>query len=247
MSVCVIVRTLGSEEDSTALHAAVASQTRPPDQQIAAGPGGDRVEAFNRALRGALAGAAQWLWLIDCGVVPEPSALERLLAPLAAVPELPTPVLLAGRVTAPDGRLHPLSAPWPRLTRKDVAVVACEHRLLSIRAARHGSVLVHRRAVERSGLPASRYLPGSDDLEWTARILKDAVGYLVPDSVATRRAHETAGVRTHLRHLRGRLKMLCGSTLQGEERLLYVQMSAQDALAEMRARPRVRAPSSTVG
>lgn len=208
--------------------AAVAAQTHPVVRTVVACRGGNR-----RVLSEALAGGATWVWVIDIGVVPAPSALERLLDPLAAPSDLPPPMLLAGRVVGPDNRLDPASAPWPRLTRKDVAVVACRHRLLSIRATRHGSLLVHRRAIERHGLGVGGPRTADDGFEWTARILKHEPGYLVPRSFALRHDRRAgAGGRTR-GDLAGRLQTLRGNALEGEERLLFAQLLAQNALGRL--------------
>ena len=62
-------------------------------------------------------------------------------------------------------------------------MLSVSHRMLPIRAAGTASLLVRSEALRscgpRSGLPAD-----AATLEWTARLLRDAVGYLVPTSVA---------------------------------------------------------------
>lgn len=230
---CVHALLLGEDRGETA--AALAAQTRPVEQTLAAGPG-DKARGVGEGLRTALAGGATWVWLIDAGVVPAQDALERLLE-ATALPDLPAPVLVTGKVTGPGGRLDPSSAPWPRLTGKDVAVAAGERHLLSVRAARHGSLLVHRRALELYGFPDPRYLPASEDLEWTARMLKHENGYLAPRSLATRRSGEARSARDDLR---GRLAILRGRALEGEERLLFAQQLVQDAVARVDLRSRRR-------
>lgn len=41
---------------------------------------------------------------------------------------------------------------------------------------------MHRRAIERFGLPLAHFFIWGDDVEFTARVLRDAPGYLVPES-----------------------------------------------------------------
>lgn len=197
---------------------ALDTQTRPVDERLRLcnEPG-----ALHRSLTAALERAAAWFWLLGPAFVPGPTALERLLAPLDA-PGLPAPALLTSRLDRPDGRLFEPAAPWPRLTEKDVAVTASEHRLMSIRAARWGSLLVHRRAVEAHAPPRARYERWGDDIEWTARLLKDEPGYLVPRSVAVRRSDFDCGRRTRrpsrLHQLGLAADMLVRGPWSGEER-----------------------------
>src|SRR5439155_803778 len=87
------------------------------------------------------------------------------------------------RPGAPGGAPDPGSLPVPAVAA-DLAVAAVRLRLLAIRAARPGSLLVHRGAIERWGPPPG----GGDDLVWTARLLRGRWGVLVPGSVAVRAA-----------------------------------------------------------
>jgi GT2 family glycosyltransferase len=65
--------------------------------------------------------------------------------------------------------------------------------MLAIRFGTFVSMLVHRGAVERHGLPHKHFFIWSDDIEYTARVLRDGRGYLVPASVAH---HKTATPHT---------------------------------------------------
>ena len=80
----------------------------------------------------------------------------------------------------------PALAPWYLRDDAGRAMDAAGRGLLPVRAARTSSVLVRAdalgRARRRRGLP-----PGAAALEWTARVLRDAPGYLVPASVAVAR------------------------------------------------------------
>jgi GT2 family glycosyltransferase len=83
----------------------------------------------------------------------------------------------------------------PGVHRMDELIEAAAHRLLAIRAASFVSLLLHRGAVDRFGLPIKRYFIWSDDVEYTARILRTEPGYLVPESVVhhkTQTAYNTA-------------------------------------------------------
>lgn len=166
---------------------------------------------------------ADWLWVLDGSAVPCPDALERFVAVLAEWTG-PPPILLASKVVLADGTLDRASAPWPRLTDKAVAIEACEHRLVSIRAARHGSLLV------RAGRWEAGADADADDLAWTGGILRRATGLLVPGSVAVRDAPASSAP------LFGQAQMLRGDALDLEEKLWFGYALGHDVLRRRDAR-----------
>jgi GT2 family glycosyltransferase len=173
------------------------------------------------------------------GVAPAATALEELLSPLGALGALGDPPLLSGKVVGPDGRLDGALAPWPRLLARELAITGAEHRLAALRAARYGSLLVHRRAVEEHGPPRADFAGAGDDLEWTGRILRDHPGYLVPRSVAVRSGGSATPDVTAF--TRNRVRILRGDGWQGQEKAWFAFLLAQDAARELSARP-ARAP-----
>ncbi len=226
-----------------ALLDAVAAQTRAPDQVRLLEQGSrGRAQAFAQALSADAAGDADWWWLLDGAAIPDPDALERLVEPLRSLGPLPSPILLTSKVVRPGGSLDPERAPWPRLLQKEVSLDACQRHMLSVRAARHGSLLVARRALHAHGPPRADYVDDSEDLEWTARMLRDGEsGYLVPASVAVRagRSATSAERAVHRRRDRGnRLNMLRGSAWDGEEKLWFGFLLAQDIARDLRSDPR---------
>jgi rhamnopyranosyl-N-acetylglucosaminyl-diphospho-decaprenol beta-1,3/1,4-galactofuranosyltransferase len=122
------------------------------------------------------------LWLLDDDTIPSPTALEALL-------DAPDAALLCSHVEWTDGTLHPMNAPWPRWDRPASALDAIERGLLEVRAATYVSVLVDRAAVERHGPPRVPFFIWGDDVEFTARLLREETGYYVPGSVVV---HKTA-------------------------------------------------------
>jgi len=232
-----------------ALLDAVAAQTRSPDELRLLGEDSpDRAHAFARALSPDDAGPADWWWLLDGAAIPETYALERLIEPLHRLGPLPSPVLLTSKVVSSGGKLDPERAPWPRLLQKEVSLDACQRHLLSVRAARHGSLLVADRALRRHGPPRADYVDDGEDLEWTARMLRGGEsGYLVPASVAVRapRPATDSDRGCHRRRDRGnRLNMLRGSAWDGEEKLWFGFLLAQDIARDLRSDPR---PTSVWG
>lgn len=143
---------------------------------------------------------AGWRFVVGEGVEPAPDCLERLQAARALVPGA---VLVAAKVVLPDGTLDPASEPMPRILDKDEAIEAARLRLLAIRAARPGALLV-RGEVE-------------PDLFTTAALLAgEARGYLAPEAVAVRTTPKPR------EPLRDRLRLLRQPHWTREERLLQL-------------------------
>jgi GT2 family glycosyltransferase len=143
---------------------------------------------FHEGMKRAHAHGALWMWLMDDDTIPTPSALAELLrASEAPDPTWPQPLVLSSRTVWTDGSLHPMNAPsFKREIRHFVA--GCEHGVLPLRTATFVSLLVHREAVDRFGLPLAHYFIWSDDIEYTARVTRhEPVGFFVPDSVVEHR------------------------------------------------------------
>lgn len=190
-------------------------------------------------VRTALEGGVDWVWALDADVAPEPAALERLLGVLGDLGPLPAPMLLAGRVLTPDGALDPGSLPFAEVRDPELVVAAFERRVLCIRAAPRGSLLVHRRAVERWGLPRSPALRTGEDLEWTARILRREYGFAVPSSVAVRHRQGQLSRRAATTAL---LRLICSDALAPRERAQFgLDLIGSGARPRPSRRPRATA------
>lgn len=220
--VCAVIYAGG-----TAVREAVRAQERAVQEVVEApvgalGPAG----ALAGALPAALETGAEWLWVLDGHAVPQPDALGALLD-ASGHPDLPAPVLLASRISLPGGELHPDALPWPEIFEKEISTAACARRLVSLRAARPGSLLIRAAAVREHGLPRADFVSHGEVLEWTARMLRDGNGYLVPASVAVRCDREPRDTR---RELRNRFRMLRGDSWGREEKLWFGFLLAQDAV-----------------
>lgn len=245
--VCAVVVTHDRRDLLRECLAAIAAQTRPvertivvdnastdgtgemlasefPDVEVVrlerneGGAGG-----FHHGLAHAARGQAEWLWSMDDDTIPTPTALEELLAGLDRVADLPAPALLASRVLWMDGELHPMNLPWPRWGDKWLEVRSVEQRLVAIRAISYVSILIRRESLVRHGLPRTHYFIWGDDIEFTARLLRDEVGYLVPQSVVHHKtvhphpASRSTGPRYYF-DVRNKLFMLRGSVWRPTER-----------------------------
>lgn len=143
------------------------------------------------AVAAARARDEAWIWFVDSWTVPAPDTLAELLAVARSRPtEGSAPVLLASRVLDVAGRLHPDATPRHEVFEKQRTVDAAQHHLVHLRTARAGSVLVAGAFLRRHDGPRSDLAAGSDMLEWSVRLLRrwEDPGYLVPSSVAVRRA-----------------------------------------------------------
>ncbi len=214
MSVCAVVVTFNRRDLLEECLAALAAQTRPPEHLLVvdnASTDGTpelvrdryagRVElvalptneggagGFHEGLRRAHEAGHEWIWLMDDDTIPTPTALAELLAAPARTGLDHPPALLSSKVVWTDGKLHPMNQPGFERERVPDVVAGCEQHLMPLRATTFVSLLVHRGAVDRHGLPLARYFLWSDDIEYTARILGREPGYLVPASVAV---HKTA-------------------------------------------------------
>jgi GT2 family glycosyltransferase len=196
---------------------------------------------FHAGLEAARRGEGEWFWLMDDDTIARPDALAALLAAPAALAGLPpAPALLASRVVWRDGRLHPMNTPG--FERSDVArlVESGARGLLPLRVTTFVSLLVRRAAIDRHGLPLRHFFIWSDDLEFTARILRHEVGYVVPGSVVEHRTKEahtavsSSGERFYF-HVRNTLFMVRGSAWNGVEKATLVYLLAATTVAYLRA------------
>jgi hypothetical protein len=215
--------------DASAVLGALEGQVRRPDDVVVLGEREDARSALDRG--------TDWLWLVEGDVVPEPEALEALLDALERMRSLPAPVLLASKVLASDGTQDPASQPIVYTLDLDLAVAACERRLLLVRIVPHGSVLVHRRGFEGGGPSA-----GGDGSEWSARLLKREPGLLVPQSVATRRR-----AREPRPSLATLARLVAGDALRPPERTWLAFRLLEEAIVASRGVARGGRPAAHAG
>lgn len=163
-----------------------------------------------------------WLWLMDDDTLAQDDTLERLLAGADRAPGC-APRLLASAVLWKDGRPHPMNVGLPRWRSPSELAEGVAHGLLLMRHVTFVSVAIHRDAVDRFGLPLPHYFIWGDDVEYTARLLRDQPGYLVPDSQVyhwTDQPHAPANVtgERFYYHARNSLFLLRSSAFSPAER-----------------------------
>jgi rhamnopyranosyl-N-acetylglucosaminyl-diphospho-decaprenol beta-1,3/1,4-galactofuranosyltransferase len=138
---------------------------------------------FYEAIAAGMRTGADWLWLLDDDSFARPRALAELLEALRRLDGGEPPSILSSRVEWRDGQPHVMNFPVVRPDDGQQMSDALKLGLLPIRAASWVSLLVSREAVERFGMPLRQFFYQADDIEYTARILRQARGYYVPRSV----------------------------------------------------------------
>ena len=249
-TVCAVVVTRNRRELLGECLAAVAGQTRKPDHVLvvdnastdgspelvarehpeaellrlernAGGAGG-----FHHGMRHARAGEWTWMWLMDDDTIPEPDALERLLE----APVEDSPALLVSKVVWTDGRIHPMNPPRLDLRDMDAVVKGFERGAVPLRLCTFPSLLVSSAAARRHRLPRKEFFLWSDDIDFTARVLRHERGYFVPASVAVHKTNTpvapwTSGDRFYYA-VRNGLWVARGDALDPKERFFHVLLVA---------------------
>lgn len=197
--------------------AAIAAQVRRPDAVVVVDnastdgtaetiasdhPGVDLVRlrantggagGFAAGLRRALDDGADAVWLMDDDTVPDPGALDELLAARQQYPGA-APAVVASRVVWTDGRDHPMNTPRrkPFVRRTELAradSIGC----VPIRSASFVSVLIDAAHARRLGGPVADYFLWNDDFEYTTRLLRHTPGLLCRTSTVVHKTKTFGG------------------------------------------------------
>lgn len=207
---------------------------------------------FHEGMRWAYEHGADWMWLMDDDTIPRPSALRELLAAADRLRPSTMPMLLASKALWRDGRMHPMNVPGADRDRMSRVVLGAELGVMPLRSATFVSLLVHRTAVERYGLPLKRFFIWSDDIDYTNRILQDETGFLVPTSVVEHRTSNphTAMSATPERfyyHVRNTVFMIRGRGRQPRERIILVWVLLSSVYEYLAATEQRRATLGFIG
>lgn len=246
-SVCAVVVTYNRLDLLRECLAAVTGQSHPPDHVLvvdnastdgtraavaAEHPGAEILAlptnegssgGFHEGMRRGLEGDWEWLWVMDDDTIPHPDALEKLLDASEDLAD-EHPSLLASAVLWTDGTVHPMNPPGIDLRDLDRFVKQTTRGYVPIRYNTFPSLLVRAEAVRRHGPPRKPFFIWSDDIDFTARILRDEErGFLVLSSVAT---HKTKtphspyeGGERYYFAVRNGIWMLRGDALAPKERV----------------------------
>lgn len=168
---------------------------------------------FSAGVRAAVEGGADRVWLMDDDVLPDPQALERLLAAEQALAARGVEAaFLCSTVRTPQGALTNVAEVDGRLNDLGYAAWG-EHLDLGLMATRQAtfvSLLASRDQLLAHGLPLAPMFIWGDDTEYTLRLSRDRPGFVVGDSRAVHvraapgalsLAHETEPGRIRLHRL----------------------------------------------
>lgn len=132
---------------------------------------------FCYGIREAALAGYDALWLMDDDTLPEPGALEALLqadAQLAGEYGW-----LSSRALAPDGSDQPMNR-QRKTPYTDVENFAGD-RIPAVMAS-FVSLFLRTETIRKFGLPIAEFFIWSDDWEYTRRISREQIGYVVPQS-----------------------------------------------------------------
>jgi GT2 family glycosyltransferase len=175
----------------------------------------------------ALADGADLIWLMDDDTVPEPGALDELIAARRQYPGQP-PAVVASRVVWTDDREHPMNTPRRKpFVRREELQRADSIGCIPIRSASFVSVLIDAAHARRVGAPVADYFLWNDDFEYTTRLLRHSPGLLCPASTVVHKTRTFGGADTDpgdrfFFEVRNKIWTLTRSrSLSPFERLLY--------------------------
>lgn len=140
---------------------------------------------FSAGFRIAYQQGADYIWMMDDDVIPEPNALEELLNAGDRLQAKNHPYsFLLSRAYTEDGLLTNVPSVDTRTNEVDYEnwPLLLDLGVIPVRPATYVSILVPRDSLERHGLPLAAMFMWGDDTEYTMRISQDAPGYLVASS-----------------------------------------------------------------
>jgi len=184
---------------------------------------------FHEGIKWGYEKSFDWLWVMDDDTIAAPNALEELFIARSKFDVERQPRLLASKITWTDESLHPMNLPKAKSSSVSSLIYSAEHSTLSLRSTSFVSLLIHRSLVEQYGLPIAGYFIWNDDAEYTARILRNEFGVLVPKSIAVHKtvkryaSFSDAGPRYYF-EARNKLWMLTRSNAWSAEEKLKLSL-----------------------
>lgn len=140
---------------------------------------------FSAGFRIAYQQGADYIWMMDDDVIPEPNALEELVKAGDRLTAKGHPYsFLLSRAYTGDGLLTNVPSVDTRTNEVDYEnwPLLLDLGVIPVRPATYVSILVPRASLQRHGLPLAPMFMWGDDTEYTMRISQDAPGYMVASS-----------------------------------------------------------------
>ncbi len=151
---------------------------------------------FHYGIDAAWRCGADWIWTMDDDCQPAPDALQQLIRGMN-VHEAGSRRrigFLASRVNWSDGNFHEMNAPGIAYGT-DRNPFHAHAKPVRVHYSSFVSILIHRRAVERVGLPIKEFFIYGDDVEYTKRITTAGfVAYYIESSQVQHLTKENQGV-----------------------------------------------------
>ena len=135
---------------------------------------------FNRGMRWAVEAGYEFVWVMDDDTLPEPQALEKLLEADRALGG--NYGWLSSVALWTDGLICPMNlqrtSPY-----KDVNIGRGANQVIPVQMASFVSLFLRKCKVQKYGLPIQDFFVWVDDWEYTRRISRKELCYLVSDSI----------------------------------------------------------------
>ncbi len=124
------------------------------------------------------------IWSIDCDVIPNRTALEKLIKVYEEFNSKTKIGFLSSTIYFKDGNLAYINIPEIR-DHREVFNSIYKKEPIPIITASFGSILIPRHVIKKIGFPCKDFFIWGDDVEYTLRIIKNGfIGYLILESLA---------------------------------------------------------------
>ncbi|TCD54164.1 glycosyltransferase [Alloscardovia theropitheci] len=132
-----------------------------------------------------------YVWIMDDDTIPTPTALEKLVDAIDDCVKIndERPVIVGSKAIWVDGREHLMNKPrlrqWIQRGPKTLAHSAGSYQA---RTFSFVSCCIDAEEIRaRKALPISAYFLWNDDFEYSTRLLKNRIGYYIPESIVEHR------------------------------------------------------------
>lgn len=123
-----------------------------------------------------------WVWSLDCDVVPMQNALEKLI--YSENFKFEQVGFLTSNILDRNNKVSYINIPYIK-TFRDVLESLTISRSIEVISSSFGSVLFNRKAITKVGYPIPDFFIWGDDVEYTMRIVHTGFrGYLILESIA---------------------------------------------------------------
>ena len=149
---------------------------------------------FHRGIKEGYARRHDWFWCMDDDTIAQPDALQRLCEAPPFGEEKTG--FLGSLVKWSDGSIHKMNmwiTPPGGARNVDWFASVLDDKCIPAETSTFVSILIHRRAVERVGLPIKEMFIWCDDAEYTHRISGHFSNYHVLNSIVLHKTPENKG------------------------------------------------------